>query len=174
VSLAAWALIVGSVSLVVSVAALGWQVVSWKLARRTHLKVRFGLVPGWGDDDSAYPVGVEVVNHSDFPVSVQTVQLVFTFGNYPEPLIVGLRAEERATIPGTVQPHDSGFIASGVPRITDDDDPDVVTVYTNVITAVGNVRTPAYDVDDLPPFPAPMRFSHLLPLPAPGESSRET
>jgi hypothetical protein len=165
-SLAAWALLVGCVSLVVSVAALGWQVVTWRLARRTQLEVRFGLVPSWDDDDSVYPVGVEVVNHSDFAVSVQDVQLVFTFGDHPEPLIVGLRAEERATIPGGVQPHDSGFIASGVPRVPADDDPDVVTVYANVITAVGNVRTPAYDVDDLPPFPAPMRFSGLLPEPS--------
>ncbi|HSI98263.1 MAG TPA: ABC transporter substrate-binding protein, partial [Gaiellaceae bacterium] len=29
--------------------------------------------------------------------------------------------------------------------------------------AIGNIRTPAYDVDNLPWFPAPMRFNRLFP-----------
>lgn len=172
-SVAVLALLIGCISLIVSVAALWWQVVSWRLARRTQLEVRFGHIPNWNKLDLAVPVGVEVVNHSDFPVSVQDVQLVVTFGDDPEPVIVGLRANAQATIPGVVQPHDSGFIASGLPHLPHDDEYDdaTVRVFANAITAVGNVRTPAYDVEDLPPFPAPMRFSRLFS--APETSDRE-
>lgn len=172
-SVAVLALLVGCISLVVSVVALWWQVLSWRLARRTQLEVRFGHIPSWNSLDSAVPVGVEVVNHSDFAVSVQDVQLVVTFGDYPEPVIVGLGANAQATIPGVVQPHDSGFIASGLPHLpgADEDDAATVRVFANAITAVGNVRTPAYDVEQLPPFPAPMRFSRLFSAPETSDSA---
>jgi hypothetical protein len=40
---------------------------------------------------------------------------------------------------------------------------DRVVICANVITAVGNIRTPVFDVDELPWFPAPMRFNRLFP-----------
>jgi hypothetical protein len=158
----AWALVLG---LVLAGGTLAWRIYSWRRARQTRLEVRFGRVPGTLDD-GFIPVGIEVVNHSDFAARVQDVQLIISVDDDPEPLIMGLRSDGRATIPGTVEPHDSGFIASGVPEPNDDD---VLRVFVNVITAVGNVSSPRYAVDSLPPFPAPMRFSRLLPGAADGD-----
>lgn len=160
-STASWALLVSCLSLFVTGGSLGWQVYSSRRARRTQLELRFGRLPY--DDEVGY--GIEVVNHSDFPVGVQDIQLVFVFDDDPlaDPLIVGLRADERATIPGTVEPHDSGFVATGLPMPRADASDLRVRVYANAITAVGNVRSPAFDTNEIPPFPAPMRFNRLFP-----------
>lgn len=159
-SLAGWALLVSFISLVVAGGSLYWQISSWRRARTMQLDVRFGALPPWGEGADWF--GIEVVNHSDFPVRVQDVQMIFSFGDGPqdEPLIVGI-ARDRGTIPGTVQPHDSGFVAAGLPRVPDDEAPGVV--YANAITAVGNVRSQAYELQHVPPFPASMRFNDMFP-----------
>jgi hypothetical protein len=76
-------------------------------------------------------------------------------------MIIGLSPQEQATIPGTVAPHDSGFISIALPSSADD--LPGYRVYANVITAAGNVRSPAFAERELPPFPVPMRFSRLFP-----------
>lgn len=155
-----WALVISCISLLIAGGSLYWQVSTWRRARTMQLDVRFGYLPNWGGDADWY--GIEVVNHSDFPVRVQDVQMIFSFGDgqNDEPVIIGI-ARDRGTIPGTVQPHDSGFVSAGVPRMPGDDEPGVV--YANAITAVGNVRSQAYEMHHVPPFPAPMRFSDLFP-----------
>ena len=108
--------------------------------------------------------GIEVVNRGDFTVRVQDVQLVYGPVGDPDapPVIVGLRRDE-ASIPGTVEPHDSGFIASGLPPGSDGLSPVRLSVYANAITAVGNVRSAACDAQDPPPLSAPMRFVRMFP-----------
>lgn len=164
-SVAWWALALSFVSLLIAGASFGWQIYSWRRVRRTVLEVRFGRLPSPEDDDVIW-CGLEVVNHSDFAVRVQDVQLIHVPADVPdaEPLIVGLRAEGSGGLPGTVQPHDSGFVGTGIPDlVTEAAVGGRVVVYANVITAVGNMRTPAYDLDELPWFPAPMRFNRLFP-----------
>lgn len=162
-SLAWWALLVSCLSLLIAGGSLGWQVFSWRRARSTQLEVHLGRLPDLGADEIW--LGIEVVNHSDFAVRVQDVQLVFApeGERLAEPLIVGLRADKPGTIPGTVAPHDSGFIATGVPSFAADESGGRLCVYANAITAVGNVRSRAFEVNEVPTFPAPMRFNRLFP-----------
>jgi hypothetical protein len=158
-SLAGLAVFISVLSLVVGAVSLGWQIHSSRRARRTELEVRFGQIPIGTDAEPG--LGIEVVNHSDFPVRVQDVQLVYLFE--PEPLIVGLSGDPPASVPGTVQPHDSGFVGTHLPSPVASESPGEVLVFANVITAVGNVQSEAFDVRAIPPLPAPMRFSRQFP-----------
>jgi hypothetical protein len=80
-----------------------------------------------------------------------------------EPIILGLSAE-RGTIPGTIERHDSGFASISLPPCPPPDDPGSFwSVFANALTAVGNVRSQDYPAQAVPVFPAPMRFSKMLP-----------
>lgn len=92
---------------IVSTAALGWQVYSWRDQRRSHVAVeaRFALAILPDSDPAAKVVAIGVANRSDHPVRVTGAGLdlqddsgyqLHTFGQFPG-----------ATLPGVVSPRDS-------------------------------------------------------------------
>jgi hypothetical protein len=90
---------------IVATAALGWQIISWILARRTRLDVQLGSqLLAHGSHFEA--VRITAVNHSDHAVCVTSAALRSQDGSggtivAPQPPL------PNSSIPGLVEPHDS-------------------------------------------------------------------
>lgn len=110
--------IVAGYAAVVSTAALGWQVLSWLLARKNRVKVIVkAALLGMDDGSMIDAVSVEVVNRSDHAVRVTGVGLYLQDGSGRQ--MHQVTAPPGATLPGTVKSHDSGstfFVAEDLMR----------------------------------------------------------
>ncbi len=91
---------------VVSSAALGWQVYSWRHQHRSHVDVeaRFALAVLPGSDSPAKVVAIGVANRSDHAVRVTGAGLDLQDGSATSCIISG---SFLGRPPGTVAPRDS-------------------------------------------------------------------
>jgi len=99
--------IVAGYAAVVSTGSLGWQVYSWRLARKNRVEVTVSAaLLGMTDGDMIDAVSITVVNRSDHTVRVTGagVELQDRSGRQ----VHQVREFPGATLPGAVASHDSG------------------------------------------------------------------
>jgi hypothetical protein len=117
----------------IGTASLAWQIASWRLGRRTTVEV---LVSGQFFLKVGEPViFVKAVNRSSHPINVQGVGL-----HMPDGRIFMPPHPDGATLPGVLQPRDSGFTyfpLGGLSGLVDVHGP----VTAEVSTAVGNFKS---------------------------------
>ena len=113
--------IVAGYAALVSTASLTWQVVSWRLARKSRVEVTVNAAMLPYDDGRVLDgVTVNVVNNSDHAVRVTSAGLVLTDGSNRD--LVQMSTPSGATLPGLIAPHDSAmtyFLVEDLERETD-------------------------------------------------------
>ncbi len=103
--IAVYGAIVGSVSILLSVATLSWQVYSWRRDRSTNVEVKLsnailGLPIG-----PAEAVMITAINHSRHPIRINSAGLELQDGSKNWSILPYVQAG--AGLPGTIQPNDS-------------------------------------------------------------------
>ncbi len=103
--LALYGAIVGSVSILLSVASLGWQIYSWRRDRSTNVEVQLsygviGLPTG-----AQEAVIITAINHSRHPIRINSAGLELQDGSRNWTIKPSI--PNGASLPGTIDPNDS-------------------------------------------------------------------
>ena len=99
---------------IVATASVGWQIYSWWHRRRSHVAVEIRYAVASPPEGDLPVVTIGAINHSEHPVRVTGLGL--DFQDRHDEQFHQWRPLDIATIPGIVEPHDSG---EGFARIGD-------------------------------------------------------
>src|SRR5256885_6145750 len=100
-----YAALVGSVGLVLSILSFGWQIFRWLRSRGTRMRVEMWSVSAGslGAGKAGFVLVISAFNQSEHPVNVISVGIESELGSE------SWTAPPGATLPGTVQPLETGF-----------------------------------------------------------------
>lgn len=108
------ALVIAGYAAIVASLSLLWQIYLWRHRRRNHVEVSAQIaLMGMTDGSSLQVIAVTATNHSEHPVRVTGAGIDLQDNSGAALHIID--PPPGSTVPGVVQPHDSGqtFVAQG-------------------------------------------------------------